>query len=155
MTNKIDDLLPHAIKEYDQTLERYVRLNSRATSQIGFVGVIIAIFGFSTQSLTWGPSTGIQIAGFVVLLVSIIISIVNLYTKKFYRPDMKEYFEDEGNELDKKCLLEQYLESTEKLDIQNNTKAGFLNVSYVMTLIGLSISSLAIICNMFTVVGTK
>jgi hypothetical protein len=153
LTSKEDDLMPHIIKEFDISYERYGRLNSRTGQQIGFVGVIIAIFSFTAQSLTvLSLSTAIHMAGIVLLVISIIVSIFNLTTKMSGNVNMKHYVGDGKDELDKKSLIHDYQDSTDELDKLNGKKAHRLDLSYILTIFGLTISSIAIIWINFSVV---
>jgi len=148
---KIDELLPHAITEHDRTFERYRNLNTRSSNQIGFVGVIIAIFGVAFNStagdgISW-PELFLLI-GIAVLLISIGLSIYNLTTKGLSAITVKGFYEDKGDELDKKTLLEAYISIIDELHKKNKTKATALDVSYYCTVGGLAISFIAIFASM-------
>ena len=148
---KIDELLPHVITEHDRTYERYRNLNTRSSSQIGFVGVIIAILGVafnptSNDGISW-PELFLLIS-MVVLLVSIILSIYNLTTKSLSAIQVKAYHEDEKEELDKNDIVKMYLEIIDELDEKNKTKAKALDISYYFTVGGLAISFIAILAFM-------
>ena len=148
---KIDELIPHAITEHDRTFERYRNLNSRSSSQIGFVGIIIAIFGFTinptaADGISW-PELFLLI-GIATLLISIGLSIYNLTTKGLSAVPVKGFYEDKKDELDKKTLLEMYITIIDELHEKNETKAKALDVSYYFTVGGLVISFIAILASM-------
>jgi hypothetical protein len=137
----MEDLMPHAIREYDKSLARYGTMNSRASGQIGFVGIIIAIFSFSfgqVSAVQW--SVGLLIVGLSVLTFSIILSIINLITRDIGVIDVNRYLKDQKDELDTKSLIEDYMASVICLDKKNESKAQVLNASYVLTIVGLTIS---------------
>lgn len=148
---KIDELLTHAIIEHDRTFERYRNLNSRSSNQIGFVGVILAIFGVALNPITgdgisW-PELFLLI-GMAILLVSIGLSIYNLTTKGLSAIPVNEFYEDKKEELDKKTLLEMYIKIIKDIDEKNVTKARALDISYYCTVGGLIISFISIFTSM-------
>lgn len=147
------ELLPHAISMYEINLTRYDAVTSKATSQIGFVGVIIAIFGFAfSDNIAESNYLNCIVLGLILLLSSIGISICLLFPK-YAIPlfDVKKYFNDKKEARDKgeleniPSLLDMYTHFSKKVQKTTKQKNYFLFSSYILTIFGLAITFFSII----------
>jgi len=145
---KEDDLLPHAVRVYEQELKRFENVDSKANQQIGFVGVIIAIFGFvagdNFQTLEY---LVLVIFGLGFLLLSIIISVAKILfpTKKIPVFNVQLYCEDLKKGKTEETVLEVYLTHIGELSQVVTNKARWLARSYLFMLIGLATSFIGIL----------
>ena len=147
------ELIPHAISMYEKNIVRYDTIASKATSQIGFVGVIIAIFGFTfSDNIAESNYLNCIVLGLILLITSIGFSIFLLFPR-FVIPlfDVKKYYNDKKEAKDKgeletiPSLLEMYAHFSEKLTEATRKKNYVLFSSYVLTLLGLTITFFSII----------
>ena len=150
-----DFLLNQAIKRYDNEVERMKAFDTKASNQIGFVGVIIAVFGFvvgsNIQNIS-GNSLIIIVIGISILLISILISVIHLTPKKNKLPVLKirEFYEDwKEKKLDVE-LIEIYLDHIDEMIQFNNSKLESTRWIYNITFTGLVISFIGIICSLIT-----
>ena len=143
-----DDLLPHAIRVYEQELKRLENVDSKTNQQIGFVGIIIAIFGFvvgdNFQTLTY---LCLVVIGLGFLLSSIIISISKILypTKKIPEFNVGLFYQDLKKGETEDTILEVYLIHIDEISRFVTKKARWLAKSYIITLLGIGISFIGIL----------
>jgi len=148
-------LLNQSIKRYDNEVERMRLFDTKAGNQIGYVGVIIAVFGFivgsNIQNISQ-VSLGIIVFGISTLLFSILLSIYQLSPKKNNLPVLKirEFYEDwKENKLEAE-LIEVYLDHIDDMIKYNNSKLNSTRWIFVFTFIGLLISFIGIVYSLIT-----
>lgn len=147
-----DDLLEYAVKNYEQGLQRNENIDSKASNQIGFVGVIVAIFGFIVgQGITvQGHSVIGILIGLGILITSIFVSLTILFPKKKIPVfDTTSYLEDIRNDRVEDKLVDVYTEMSDELIKYNFTKSAKLKISYLLTFAGIVISFIGVIVYIF------
>lgn len=143
-----DELLSHAVRVYEQELKRFENVDSKANQQIGFVGVIIAIFGFlagdNFQTLDY---IVLVVFGLGFLLLSIIVSVAKILfpSKKIPEFDVELYLKDLRKGKPEETILEVYLTHINELSKVVTKKARWLAKSYLFMLIGLATSFIGIL----------
>ena len=148
-------LLNQAIKRYDNEVERMKWFDNKASNQVGFVGVIIAVFGFIVGSNIQNiseMSLWVIVGGISVLLFSISLSIYQLSPKKEKLPVLKirEFYEDWKENKTESELIEIYFDHIDDMIEFNNSKLNSTRWIYVCTFFGLVISFIGIICSLIT-----
>jgi len=138
------------IKRYEQEVSRSQHLDQKASNQIGFAGVIMAILSFvfgSSGFVTMLSSEYSRwlFAGMGLLLLSISIGIAALTRLKKTLPVFNpEKFYDKYDKKDepeqRRQLLLAYFDIIYDIENGNNLKAKLLYAGNVATLIGLSVS---------------
>ena len=129
-------------------------LDQKASNQVGFVGIILAIFAsffgfYDIEFIQKGVDFVLLFWGLGLLLVSLIVGIVVL--TPFFRSraylDIKEFYEDFKGESDKKqksLLIQIYFTIIEDMLRRNNQKAIVLYVANGFTLAGMIISFISL-----------
>lgn len=143
-----DDLLEHAVRRYEQETKRNENIELKASNQIGFVGVIVGIFGFvAGQGLSNQNNTGwVILLGLCVLILSIFASLLLLYPKKKIPAlNITLYLEDIRKDAVEEKLIDVYAEHIDLLTEFNFTKSKKLKLSYLLTFIGITISFIGVI----------
>lgn len=136
------------MKRYEQEFSRNQHLDSKAGTQIGFSGIIIAILSFVIGSMDYdqilqNEYTRLFGWGLGILLFSVGIGIVVLSPfKKNLSVFMPEKFFDKYDEANdkRKQALYAYFDMIADIEDVNNRKARLLYVGNISTLIGLGVS---------------
>ena len=147
-TNGIDISYDLTIKRYEQEFSRYQHLEGKAGTQIGFSGVIIAIFSFVFGSMEFdqilkNEYTGLFGWGLGILLISVGIGIAALTkfgkTLPVFMPE--KFFDKYDTKNDKReQALYAYFDIIADFEEANNRKAKLLYAGNIATLLGLLVS---------------
>ncbi len=135
------------LKRYDQEFSRYVHLDSKAISQIGFSGIIISILSFILSTLEFDKITAnpyLPLIGLGLLLGSVFFGILALTKSKKTLPRFeveKFHKKFKGTEDEKRNrILVSYFELIKDFDADNNRKAVLIYIGNIATLSGLIVS---------------
>lgn len=142
-----DELLPHAVRVYEQELDRLSKIDGKSGQHIGFIGVIIAIFSFIIgDNFETSHYLCVLILGLGVLLSSIILSITKILypTKRIPTFNVELYYQDMKKGQVEDTLLEVYLIHIQELADFVTDKARWLAKTYLVTLFGIAISFIGI-----------
>jgi len=144
----------NAMRNYEQEVQRSRHLDNKSNTQIGFIGIILALIGTIYFDLGMGVKQTINMwfigTGIGVLLISMGITIIVitpfyksmpvLNVGKFYNK-YKNYDETAKKEF----LTKIYIRLANNLVSSNNKKAMILFYSAALSLIGLATTFLAFI----------
>jgi len=148
-----DFLLNQAIKRYDYEVERMHHFDNKVGNQIGYVGVIIAVFGFIVGSNFQDiPSNSIVISiiGLSILMFSILLSVWQLSPKGGSLPVLRirEFYDDfKANNLEVN-LIDVYLEHIDEMVNYNDSKLSSTKRIFASTFIGLLISFIGVVSSL-------
>jgi len=153
MTVDEDFLLNRAITRYDNEVERMRQFDNKAGNQIGYVGVIIAVFGFivgsNFQDIAF-ISICISIIGISILMFSILLSVWQLSPKKNNLPvlNIREFYNDWKKKKLEVDLIDVYFQHIDDMIKYNNSKLSSTRWIYVFTFIGLLISFIGVVSSL-------
>ncbi len=153
MTVDEDFLLNQAITRYDNEVERMRLFDTKAGNQIGYVGVIIAVFGFivgsNFQDIAY-YSIVISVIGISLLMFSVLLSVWQLSPKKNNLPvlNIREFYDDWKEKKLEVDLIDVYLDHIDDMIKYNNSKLSSTRWIYVFTFIGLLISFIGVVSSL-------
>ncbi|MGI0007133.1 MAG: hypothetical protein ACREAR_03960 [Nitrosotalea sp.] len=144
-----------AQKRYDIEVTRLQNLHERANNQIGFAGVIIAIFSFIFGSNGINEIMKSQyfvcvVFGLILILGSIFTGIFVVFHKKNRRPAInpeKFYnkYKEKTEEEQKEVITLVYFDLIYYFKKRNDQKAEFLSYGNILALFGLLVSLISIL----------
>ena len=144
-------IFSEAIRRYEQESDYSKHLDQKASNQIGFVGVIIALIGFilgsgAIELIQKQIDINFLIAGIVLLMISFgagVFVLMPFYRKGRAILDIRGIQKDYGNENAKEqesILLKTYLIMIKQTLSHNNQKAVILYLGNALLLAGLIVS---------------
>ena len=158
---KGDALFDVTVKRYEQEVGRKHHLDTKAGTQIGLSGVIIAIFGFVFGSLEFDDLVTNQHLwilglGMGIILLSIGSGIFAVISKKnvpvFLPEKFYEKYKDAEEMEQRKQILFGYFDMIYDFEQVNNSQAKILFLTSILLIIGLVISFIALLL-VFKVIG--
>lgn len=152
---RVDDyILEVATKQYDQESEYSKHLDEKASNQVGFVGIILAIFasffGFTDiDVIRDGIDFNFLFWGIGILLIAILFGIFVLtpFFKSRAYFDLPLFYKNFRGKEDKQkeTMIKVYFELTRDMLKRNNQKAIILYIGNAFTFGGLVISFISLI----------
>lgn len=144
----------NAVRHYEQEVERSRHLDNKSNTQIGFIGIILALIGTIYFDLGVGEKQIVNLsivgAGVGILLVSMGITIIVitpfykampiLSVGKFYAA-----YKGKTDRVKKEFLIKVYISLTNRLVSTNNKKAKMLFFSAALSMIGIAVTFLAFV----------